>query len=541
MRPEDKERALGLVTGRVAAAHRGQEEELLADSLFHEQRRLRHSHDALAAADTRFWSEVQRELMRSSGVDHQALFARAVRRYAEEICGNFNDTVYKLSTKLLPGTLNALLNAVSPTQLVAARAPRTLEESVLIQGEVETFQRLAEQGTCILVPTHQSHLDSVIAGWMIHRVGLPPFLYGAGLNLFTNPLLSFFMHNLGAYTVDRRKRDTLYKEVLKEYATVTLELGYHNLFFPGGTRARGGNVETKLKLGLVGSGLQAYINNLRQDGHRARRIFIIPCTFSYQLVLEAETLIDDFLKEEGKSRYIITDDEFSRPRRILEFITHLFSLESRIYCTVGQAIDPFGNRVDAQGVSLDPHGRPIDLPRYVGGVNNPHADAQRDAEYTKEVGDAILRAYRRDNVIQNTHLVARAQLELLRKKKPDADLFRLLRDAPREPFPAADLLEEVDRLVADLRDREARGQLRLDPQVRSARGEVLVRDALRAFSSYHSRPALERRGTEIYTGQPNLLLYYANRLEGYGPLGGARPERGERAERPAPAHTHASA
>ena len=30
----------------------------------------------------------------------------------------------------------------------------------------------------------------------------------------------------------------------------------------------------------------------------------------FQLVLEVETLIDDFLKEVGKSRYIITDDEF---------------------------------------------------------------------------------------------------------------------------------------------------------------------------------------------------------------------------------------
>ena len=54
------------------------------------------------------------------------------------------------------------------------------------------------------------------------------------------------MHNLGAYTVDRRKRDPLYKRVLKEYATMTLELGYDYLFFPGGSRSRSGAIELYL-------------------------------------------------------------------------------------------------------------------------------------------------------------------------------------------------------------------------------------------------------------------------------------------------------
>ena len=50
-------------------------------------------------------------------------------------------------------------------------------------------------------------MDSLVLGYAIYRLGLPPVIYGAGLNLFSNPLVGFFMHNLGAYTVDRRKRD----------------------------------------------------------------------------------------------------------------------------------------------------------------------------------------------------------------------------------------------------------------------------------------------------------------------------------------------
>ena len=39
-----------------------------------------------------------------------------------------------------------------------------------------------------------------------------------------------------------------------------------------------------------------------------------------ELTLEAETLVDDFLAEEGRHRYIIEDDEFSRLGRIVELV-----------------------------------------------------------------------------------------------------------------------------------------------------------------------------------------------------------------------------
>ena len=164
------------------------------------------------------------------------------------------------------------------------------------------------------------------------------------------------MHNLGAYTVDRRKRDPLYKRVLKEYATMTLELGYDNLFFPGGTRSRSGAIERYLKLGLAGVGVRSYVNNLR-NGRASPNIYFVPVTLSFQLVLEAETLIDDFLKEVGKSRYIITDDEFSQASRIYDFMTQLMRLDSKVFATFSEPMDPFGNYVDENGESVDPRGR----------------------------------------------------------------------------------------------------------------------------------------------------------------------------------------
>lgn len=87
------------------------------------------------------------------------------------------------------------------------------------------YREAAARGTVVLAPTHQSHMDSIVLGYALYRMGLPPFTYGAGLNLFGNPLLSFFLRHLGACRIDRRKKNALYKAVLKEYAAVSIEYG----------------------------------------------------------------------------------------------------------------------------------------------------------------------------------------------------------------------------------------------------------------------------------------------------------------------------
>ena len=117
-------------------------------------------------------------------------------------------------------------------------ALRNLDNRIHSDGEIELARACAERGTIVVTPTHSSNMDSPAIGFGLMQAGLPPATYGAGKNLFSNPFISFFMRNLGAYRVDRRLRFELYKDVLKEYSTVLLEHGYHSLFFPGGTRSR---------------------------------------------------------------------------------------------------------------------------------------------------------------------------------------------------------------------------------------------------------------------------------------------------------------
>jgi glycerol-3-phosphate O-acyltransferase len=352
-----------------------------------------------------------------------------------------------------------------------------------------------------------------VLGYAVHLMGMPPLLYGAGLNLFNNPLVSFFMNNLGAYRVDRKKTAALYKDVLKEYASIALELGYNNLFFPGGTRSRSGAIEHKLKRGLLGTGVGAFVNNLRTRNPKPN-LYVVPCTISYKLVLEAETLIDDHLKEVGKSQYIIEDDEFSRPRRVLNFLSNLVSLNARVVITFSPPMDLFGNRVDQQGQSLDPRGRPTDPTRYVLRAGEPVHGAQRDAEYTTELSDRIARDYFRDNVAMSTHLVGFSLFRLLEKKNPGADIYRLLRTGGDSPsVPASELVAETERVLEAVRSLPEGP--RLGGELAAADADEIVDDALRHFATYHTRPAALRRGDRIFHEDRNLLVYYGNRLRGY--------------------------
>jgi glycerol-3-phosphate O-acyltransferase len=524
MRAEDQERILTELCSRVVAraadrhgAGASRLDEVLADGVYHERRRLKDESDsARKREDAAFWSEVRRSMRGASERAQQDLVRRVTRRYAEEISGNFDERVYNAVTRFGAPSLGLLLNAISPKRLVT-QLPRlpTLDDAIVLQGHTEHLRRLHELGTVILVPTHVSNMDSIVVGYSLWRLGLPPFIYGAGLNLFSNPLIGFFMHNLGAYTVDRKKKDPLYKEVLKEYATLTLEHGYDNIFFPGGTRSRSGALERHLKLGLLGTGVTAFVNNL-QRGKADPRVYVVPATLSFNLVLEAETLIDDFMKEVGKSRYIITDDEFSEPKRVFDFLRQIFSLDSKIYFTIGRGLDPFGNPVDDDGNSLDPQGRLIDPARYVMRGGEPVVHAQRDAEYTRELGEQVSAAFERDSVVLSTHVTARAVFNLLRRQNADIDMVRLLRaGGHHEDMELRVVHDEADRLLTELRGLQARGGVRLGNELLNGTPEDVVADGLKHFAIYHQTAAAMRRGDRVIANDRQLLFYYQNRLEGY--------------------------
>jgi len=516
---KDKERVQIEVVQRVldavgAEPHRV--EQAIFDTLYEERRRLETEPEGpVRSEQAAFYDRVHSATLHADARTQRELLREIIRRFTEEVTGHFDPRVYALATRVAPTGLNLLLNAMSPIKLLEAiqGGSSDLEEQFEVTGHVQEVTKLAKIGTLVVVPTHSSNLDSILMGYAIWRLGLPPHLYGAGLNLFSNKTIGFFMHNLGAYKVDRRKKAEVYKNVLKTYAGCSMELGYHNLFFPGGTRSRSGGVEQRLKMGLLGMGLDAYVHNLMARKARPD-IFVVPCTINYELVLEAETLIDDYLKEAGKARYIIEDDEFSKPKIILDFVKKLFSLNSKIHVVVGHPLDVFGNRVDADGTSRDHRGRPVDRTRYVVKNGAPAFDEQRDEEFTRELAQVIVQSYRRYTMAKTTNVLCRVVFQWLREKSQGQDLYRMLRTGgPEESIPVPEAYERVDRMLRALRGLATRDRILLDQPLREYDVPALVNYALAHLSSYHRRPAVQRRGDRLFHIDRNLIFYYQNRLE----------------------------
>ena len=501
----------------VARLSSGELDILINDCCFREEKRLRKSKDPEEQAYLGRLREARRRLAWASRDELVGILRGIVAEYSEEIHGHFDPGIYANATRILPKGLALLLRNQKPWQVLrrSFKGELTLADRIRHTGRVGSFDKLVERGTCVLVPTHLSNLDSPVIGFALHDRGLPPMIYGAGKNLFNNWLLSYFMDHLGAYKVDREKQNDLYKEVLKEYSTFALEKRWHSLFFPGGTRSRSGRVETGLKKGLMGTALAAYQNNLRRGAERPR-VFFIPATINYHLVLEAETLVDDWLQEAGRSRYIITDDEFSRPDKVLTFVRSMMSLSNPIEVVFGRALDPFGNPVDDEGNSLDPQGRPFDPAGYVSREGLVVDDPQRDREYTGRLARAIGDAFLADTILFDTHVLAAAVHRRLEAHHPRLDLYRrLLLGLDSRRFPTQEVDAEIRVLQEALRKLETQGRVRLGDVVREGTPQELRVSAVKHFSRYHGSRAIWGREGALILEEPKLALYYANRLVGY--------------------------
>lgn len=478
--------------------------EVVNRTLREERARLRRLPDSTRTReDARFYQRIAADL---HGARTEPALEAVVRRYVNEIAGRFDPRVHRFATQAVPLLLAGLLHTVDPAAAVASRFTLPdLSAHVRVSGAQDALRGLAARGTVVLVPTHSSNLDSIVLGHALHQLGLPPFAFGAGLNLYENPLLGFFMGHLGAYTIDRQKSDPLYKDTLKTFVTSSLIRGQHQLFFPGGTRSHSGAIEGHLKKGLLGAALTA----LARGG---RPVFVVPCTLTYPIVLEARSLIEGWLDSEGRERWIQPPDEFDRARVWAHFLAALAALDLRVELVLGTPLDPIGNAVDADGGSIA-GGRVVDPARYLWQGGRVAPDAARDAELVRRLERALLAAYAAGAVVLPVHVVAFAAFELLRRRAPNArDVFRLLRQVGADEPLALDALEaETARVLATL---DARAGLRRDP--RCADAATTLRAGLDTLAAYHDPAPLRRAGDEVRVGAAALLLFYRNRLDHLG-------------------------
>ncbi len=475
--------------------------------------------------ERQFWKKIQREL-----VDHsldrseeearrtnEELMRRIIHRYSEEIVGTFQIKTFLFARRFLTLFFTRLLNTAAGRNFRRFWGSKyRLQDRLLVRGHVETVRQLMTKGTVIIVPTHFSNLDSILIGYALDSfVGLPSFSYGAGLNLYNTGYTAYFMNRLGAYRVDRRKKNEVYLETLKAMSNLSIQRGVNSLFFPGGTRSRSGALEKTLKLGLMSTAVEAQRANYQKG--KDTKVFIVPLILSYHFVLEAQFLIDQHLRRMGKERYIRSKDDFHSFRSILKFAWRFFSEENDITLSFGQPMDVVGNYVDADGRSFDKYGNEIHLRDYFISNGTVSTDLQRESEYTKQLGERIVERYFKDNIVLTSHLVAFAAFEVLKNKNSRLDLYGILR------LPADDYVfprPTIRAVVTQLRDRLVRmadaGDVKLSEQLMWD-VDRLIEDGVHRLGTYHlAKPLRFTKQGQIVSESFKVLYFYHNRLEGYG-------------------------
>lgn len=498
----------------------------LEATVYREQQRMKRNRWRVDPQDEpRFWSKIKNDLIELTAKPlndntqrEEELLKRIVQRYANEIAGNFNPSSYKFAREIIKFWFARLLNAARVKKFGAIfRNQYTLRDKIQIVGKVKQLRRLAKKGTIVMVPTHFSNLDSILIGWVIHSLGLPAFIYGAGLNLFNIKIIAYFMNSLGAYKVDRRKKNLPYLETLKMYSSLAIQKGAHSLFFPGGTRSRSGMIEKMLKLGLLSTATEAqrniYLNT--PEGVEAQKIFVVPVTLNYHFVLEAPELIDEYLSVKGQDRYLPEQDKYGS-WQLLQFLFKFITKGSNISVSIGKPLDIMGNYVDDEGHSMDAQDRIIHTRDYFLSNGQITIDKQREDEYTRMLSQRIVAEYHRINRVFASHLVAFVAFELWQRKYAKLDLFGLLR-LPEEEL-------EIDYAEFRKTCKRVRKQiyrLKKDDKVNYAthlKGKIdlVIRHGLESVGTFHlKRPLLMNKQGNIITRDLNTLYYYHNRLVGY--------------------------
>jgi glycerol-3-phosphate O-acyltransferase len=459
-----------------------------------------------------FWESLTTVLAEQHDAALPEILQKIVRRYVNEIAGRFRISHYWLGQRAVTYTLAQLLNPIS---LRGVRSPwrmrARLREKIHITGAITQLRGLARIGTIVMVPTHFSHLDSLVMAWVIHTLGLPHFIYGAGLNLFNSKFFAYFLENLGTYKIDRRKKNLPYLITLKAYSSLALQWGCHSLFYPGGTRSRSGALEQQLKLGLLGTAFEAQQHNYQAQGRAARKIFVVPVVLSYHCVLEAPRLIKSYLAAQG-----LGSIEATSSYRLLRVANNVLTKDSSIFVSVGQAMDFLGNTVDEAGNSYDARGAYVDTYQQFLDAGADMATSKHE-NYTKSLGQSIVKAYYKANCVLASHLIAFAAFELIKQQHARLSCQALLQLSPEKlVIPYATLEHTVARLREAILKLYQAGEVQIEPALQTENLAMMVQQGLHHLGLYHSRkPLLQNQAGDITTQDLSVLLYYHNRLQGY--------------------------
>ncbi len=449
--------------------------------------------------DKKFWYKIKEELIKyednkNSSKIKKNIFPKIIKRYTSEITGNFRRSHHGFARRLITSFLARLLNTA---RLRNPFGNLNLDSTISIVGKKKKLRKLSKVGTIVMVPTHFSHLDSALIGWIISHLGLPAFMYGAGLVLYNLKIFAYFFNSLGAYKVDRRKKHFLYLETLKTYTEQAIIHGCHNLFYPGGTRSRSGSIEKNLKLGLLGSTLEAQ----KELNKKNKKIFIVPVTFNYQFVLEGPALIDQYLSLNNLKKNYLKSLGYSNTFKILKFLIKYFTKSNSIAVSFGYPMDVFGNRVNNNGIPIN--------------KNNLSFEENNKKEILNHLSEKIIEELKSNTVVYPSILIAFIAFEIIRKKFKNLDVENLISLPEDELILDSDFFKEKYLSAFQFINKLKNQKLIKHSKELNLSVESQITNGCKNLGLYHAIKPIRIVKNQLIIKNMKMLYYYRNRLEGY--------------------------
>ncbi|MCP3659290.1 MAG: hypothetical protein GY830_02810 [Bacteroidetes bacterium] len=466
--------------------------------------------------DKEFWGKIDLKLQnKNSNIKElKNLLNKIINRYVNEIYSPYSRIKYKLLKAIT--TLGIKIVYKPFTFFPFGKNKKNIFDYANIIGNLDLINKLSNKTTMVLLPTHSSNFDSLMAGTSIFylnnflnsNIKMP--VYGAGFNLFEYKVYKYWISECGMYNIDRRKKNRIYLDTLRIYYESLMMKGCNSLFYPRGGRGYDGSLETTLKYGLLGTPFKTQKFSYEVNGKKSKKIILVPLVISYESIFEAESLIKKHLDK------YLSKDELKKKKigisTILRKIYILMKRVSGVRAVFGKPMDVLGNLVDENGDSYDKDGNKIDL---YNSIINKEFSKEENLEFLKSLEDKIIKQYHKFNYIFTGHIFAKAAFNLIEKKYNNLSQEEFWKiDYKKIRFKNDDLKKEVINLETKLSN--LKNPPMLDPKIKKIKESKSIEEFIQGLGAFHEKRPLVIAERGLYkTENLKLLFYYANRLKTY--------------------------
>ena len=198
-----------------------------------------------------------------TGASRQQIYAQARKCFNE-----ISASVSPLAVKFLYVILRPII--------------RTVFSKIQVNG-IDQLRQTIKDSPTVVVPSHRSHFDYLLIGWIFLHADLPIPYVAAGSNLNFFPV-GRILKSAGAFFIRRKSHgDLIYKIVLSTYLNYLVKVGHVITFYIEGGRSRSGSMLNP-KLGILKYLVRTWLEEGRKD------IYFAPVSISYEKVAEEQAL-----------------------------------------------------------------------------------------------------------------------------------------------------------------------------------------------------------------------------------------------------------